>query len=197
VKKIRAVSVDAALFPHVGDAITALANERTWETVGDDIADVVFACKEIVESWYSDMLIGSVFPWVINPPAGWLLLDGSTYASSDYPELAALLPAHLIAGDDFTLPDVENAFPYGVLDYDDGSVVAGSNVLSLTVGQLPAHNHTYTPPTLTIDAETPVVPIPTAGIGAPTTTGNTGDGDDIDTRPKRFGLVYAVFSGRE
>jgi microcystin-dependent protein len=107
-----------------------------------------------------------------------------------------LLPAHLIDGDDFTLPDVENAFPFGVLDEGSVLAVTGSNVLNLTVGQLPSHNHTYTPPTLTIDAETPVVPIPTAGIGAPTTTGNTGDGDDIDTRPKRFGLVYAVFAGR-
>ncbi len=197
VNKIRALSIDSALFPHVGDAITALTNDSEWEVVGDEVADVVTACKDSVESWYSDMLIGSVFPWLINPPAGWLLLDGSTYASADYPELSALLPAHLISAPNFTLPDVENAFPFGVLDESDSTAVAGSNVLTLTVGQLPSHNHTYTPPVLTIDAETPSVPVSTAGVGAPTTTGNTGDGDDIDTRPKRFGLVYAVFSGRE
>lgn len=196
VKKIRALSLDSALFQHVGDAITQLAEERQWEELGDPVIDVVASCKESVESWYSDMLIGSVLPWIINPPSGWLLLDGSTYATADYPELASLLPAHLISGSNFTLPDVENAFPFGVLDEGDFAVVAGSNVLNLIVAQLPAHNHTYTPPTLTIDAETPVVPVPTAGIGAPTTTGNTGDGDDIDKRPKRFGLVYAVFSGR-
>lgn len=196
-KKIRAVSLDIALFPHVGDAITALTNDWEWEQVGDSIEAVVSACKETVESWYSDMLIGAVFPWLINPPTGWLLLDGSTYAIADYPELSSLLPDHLISGPNFTLPDVENAFPFGVLDEDDSTVVTGSNVLNLTVGQLPSHNHTYTPPVLTIDAETPVVPIPTAGIGSPTTTGNTGDGDDIDKRPKRFGLVYAVFAGRE
>lgn len=195
-KKIRAMSVDIALVSHFGDAVTALTNESQWKEVDDLVPDVVASCKESVESWYSDMLIGTVFPWIVNPPVGWLLLDGSTYASADYPELAALLPAHLIDGSDFTLPDVENAFPFGVLDEDDGTVVAGSNVINLTVGQLPSHNHTYTPPVLTIDAETPVVPIPTAGIGSPTTTGNTGDGDDIDTRPKRFGLVYAVFAGR-
>ena len=196
-KKIRALSLDSALFPHVGDAITSLANDWVWDSVGDPVADIVAECKQAVESWYSDMLIGTVFPWIINPPAGWLLLDGSTYASADYPELSALLPAHLISGLNFTLPDVENAFPYGVLDEDNGAAVDGSNVLTLTVGQLPSHNHTYTPPVLTINAETPVVPVPTSGIGAPTTTGNTGDGDDVDIRPLRFGLVYAVFSGRE
>jgi len=197
VKKIRAMSVDVALVPHFGDAVTALTNEVEWEVVGDGVADVLAACKDSVESWYSDMLIGSVAPWIINPPAGWLLLDGGTYASADYPELSGLLPAHLISGANFILPDVENAFPFGVVDEDDGSVVAGSNVLNLTVGQLPAHTHTYTPPVLTINAETPVVPVPTAGIGAPIATGSTGSGDDIDARPMRFGLVYAVFAGRE
>lgn len=190
------MSLDVALFPHVGDAITKLSESWVWEEVGDSVEDVVAACKESVESWYSDMLIGSVTPWIINPPVGWLLLDGSTYANADYPELSNLLPAHLISGANFTLPDVENAFSFGVLDEDDSSVVVGSNALALTVAQLPAHTHTYTPPTLTVTAETPVVPIPTAGIGAPVPTGSTGSGDEVDIRPKRFGLVYAVYSGR-
>jgi microcystin-dependent protein len=142
------------------------------------------------------MLIGSVSPWIVNPPIGWLLLDGSTYATADYPELSDLLPAHLISGANFTLPDVENAFPFGVVDEDDSSVVVGSNALSLSIAQLPAHTHTYTPPVLSISAETPVVPIPTAGIGVPVATGSTGSGDDVDIRPLRFGLVFAVYSGR-
>lgn len=194
---MRALSVDSALFPHVGDAITQLTEDLTWKAVGSDVIDVVNACKLAVESWYSDMLIGSVSSWIIDPPPGWLLLDGTSYANADYPELSALLPTHLISGANFTLPDVENAFSFGVLDEDDAATVAGSNVLTLTVGQLPAHNHTYTPPVLTVNAETPVVPIPTAGIGSPVATGNTGDGDDVDIRPMRFGLVYAVFAGRE
>lgn len=196
-KKIRALSADSALFPHIGDAITELSIDWHWVEVGDTIDDIVAASKDSVESWYSDMLIGSVFFWIMNPPAGWLLLDGSTYASADYPELSALLPDHLISGANFTLPDVENAFPFGVLDEDDGAEVVGSNAITLSVAQLPSHNHSYTPPTLTINAETPVVPIPTAGIGTPTATSDTGSGDDIDIRPKRFGLVYAVFAGRE
>jgi hypothetical protein len=182
----------------VADAITQLTNDWVWEVVGDDVSDVVAACKDAVESWYSDMLIGTVFPWIINPPAGWLLLDGSTYVSADYPELSALLPLHLISGSNFILPDVENAFPFGVLDEDDSSLVVGSNLRSLTVAQLPAHNHTYTPPVVDIDVKTVGAPTPYgARLGSPIATGDTGDGDDVDIRPKRFGLVYAVFSGRE
>ena len=196
-KKIRALSADSALFPHLGDAITQLTNDWTWELVDDSVADIVAECKSIVESWYSDMLIGSVLPWLINPPAGWLLLDGTTYASADYPELSALLPAHLISGSNFILPDVENAFPYGVLDEDDGSLVDGSNVLTLTVSQLPSHNHTYIPPIVGATLGAVGTPAPHTDIGTAISSGSTGNGDDIDTRPKRFGLVYAVFSGRE
>lgn len=193
---MRVMSLDMTLVPHVADAITQLANEWEWEEVGDSVDVVIDACKEIVESWYSEMLIGSIVPWIINPPSGWLLLDGSTYANADYPELSSLLPAHLISGANFVLPDVAGAFPFGVADEDDGALVAGSNVLNLTIAQMPAHTHTYTPPTLTI----PVGPPPTqpvGGLGTAIATGSTGNGDDIDKRPLRFGMLYAVYAGRE
>jgi len=182
--------------PHIGDAITKLTNEWEWEAVGDGVGDIVAACKEIVECWYSDMLVGSVAPWMITPPSGWLVLNGSTYAGADYPELFDKLPDHLVVGSNFTLPDVNGAFPFGVVDEDLGAAVAGTNVLSLTVAQLPAHTHTYTPPALTIPGGPPPA-TPVSGVGAPTQTGSAGSGEDIDKRPKRFGLIYAVYSGRE
>jgi len=191
------MSIDVALIPHFSDAITALTNLWHWEYVEDDISDIVSACKESVESWYSDMLIGSIAPWIINPPPGWLLLDGSTHAIADYPELSALLPAHLISGPNFILPDVENAFPFGVLDEDDGSVVVGSNVLNLTIAQLPSHTHTEIPAIVGVDIGSAGPPIPSAAVGSPIATGSTGSGDDVDIRAKRFGLVYAVFAGRQ
>lgn len=191
------MSLDVALFPHVGDAITQLTKTNAWVEVDDTVADVVAACKELVEYWYSDMLIGSIFPWIITPPAGWLLLDGSTHASADYPELSALLPAHLISGANFILPNTEDSFPFGVVDEDDGATVAGSNVLTLTIGQLPSHDHTYIPPVLGVEVGAAGPPLPSSTVGSPISTGATGDGDDIDTRPKRFGLIYAVFAGRE
>ncbi len=196
VRKIRAVSIDAALMPHVGDAITQLSHDWHWEKVGDEVSDVVAACKWIVESWYSDMLIGSVATWLSTPPSGWLLLDGSTHAEEDYPELFAVLDAALKSGSDFTLPDAENAFAYGVLTKGDTGAAQGSNTLNLTVGQLPSHSHTYIPPVLSATAETPVVPVPSVAVGASTSTGTAGDGDDIDRRPLRFGLIFAVFAGR-
>lgn len=191
------MSLDVALFPHVGDAITQLSKTNAWKEVEDTVEDIVAACKDFIEYWYSDMLIGSVFPWIITPPAGWLLLDGSTHASADYPELSASLPAHLISGANFILPDVDEAFPFGVVDEDDGSTVVGSNVLNLTIGQLPSHTHTEIPPIIGAEVGGAGAPLPSAVVGTSIASGATGDGDDIDNRPKRFGLIYAVFAGRE
>ncbi|GAH70861.1 unnamed protein product, partial [marine sediment metagenome] len=85
--KIRALASDSALFQHLGDAITALTDVEQWELVGDSVADIIAACKDTVESWYSDMLIGQITHFVAAAPAGWLEFDGSTYAQADYPEL--------------------------------------------------------------------------------------------------------------
>lgn len=195
-QKIGAVSLDTALFPHVSDAITELVNDWVWEEIGDSVQDIVDAMSVSVESWYSDMLIGSVSPWLVNPPNGWLLLDGSTHAGDDYPELFALLPAHLVGGANFTLPDVTDGFPQAVQDEDDSAVVTGTNVLNLTIGQLPAHTHDYVPVVPAADVGGAGVPLPSVAAGSAIATTSTGDGDDVDIRPKRFGLVYAVFAGR-
>lgn len=196
-KVVRAVSFDTALLPHVGDALHELVETFSWVEVGDPVEDIVSASLELLEIWYSNMLIGSVSLFLVTPPSGWLLLDGSTYAQADYPLLSALLDASLKSGSNFTLPDVNAAFCYGVDDKADAGLVEGDNVLNLTVAQMPAHTHNYTPPVLTIDAETPTVPIPTAAIGAPIATSSTGSGDDIDKRPLHFGLVYAVYAGQD
>lgn len=195
-KRIRAVSIDTALLPDVSDAITLLTSDWVWKQVGDDVDSIVQSCKEIVESWYSDMLVGSVQLWLSTPPGGWLLLDGATYAQGDYPELFAVLDDALKDGTDFTLPDVSDAFSFGVQVKVDAGQVTGSNVLNLTVGQLPSHSHSYIPPVLSATAETPVVPVPSVAVGGSSSTGSTGDGDDVDKRPLRFGMIFAVFAGR-
>jgi microcystin-dependent protein len=180
----------------VGDVIASLTEPSSWLEVGDTVADVLEEAWDILESYYSDMLIGAVQSFIVDPPLGWLPLDGSTYSGVDYPELFAKLPASLKSGSDFTLPDVDGAFCQGVGSYVDAGQVVGSNSLTLSVAQMPVHDHVYTPPALTVEVETPVVPIPGATVGAPTTTSTAGSGDPIDIRPLRFGVVWAVYSGR-
>lgn len=195
--RIRALSLDSALFPHVGDAITQLTNESQWEEIGDAVDDVIEACKQSVESWYSDMLIGSLQMFLIVPPLGWLLCDGATYDKVDYPELWAVLPSQLTSPTQLTLPDLTSAFPAGTATEGEIGDEAGQNTFALTVAQLPTHSHLYTPPTMTVETGGAGPPIPAAATGTPTQTGDTGSGDDIDNRPANVLAMFAVFAGRE
>lgn len=192
------MSLDIALFPHVGDAITALTNESEWAEVGDTVADVVVACKDAIESWYSDMLIGQVAQFVMVAPSGWLELDGATYAQVDYPELAAKIPAGWITGDNFTLPDVEEIFFSGVGSGGTVGATGGSNTHVLTESEMPTHSHTYTFPVVapdTISAGSPTPSVATVTPGTPTSS--AGSDNAHENRPAFVSLVVAVFAGRE
>jgi len=194
---VRAMSVDVALLPHVGEVLGNLADEWRWEEIGDDIDTITQEIQTSVAQWYSNMLIGLVGMFAVALPSGWLLLDGSTHDKVDYPELWELLDASMKTASDFTLPDMTDAFPQGTDTVGGVGATGGENTTNLTIAQLAAHTHTYLPPVLTIDAETPSVPIPTAGIGSPTATGSTGSGDDIENRPSFVTFQYAIFAGRE
>lgn len=197
-KKIRALSIDSALFPHVGDAITALTNESEWEQVGDSVNDIISACKVAVELWYSDMLIGQIAYFVGTAPAGWLELDGTAYTGADYPELFAKLPAGWISGASFTLPDVQDSFLSGVGSAGTLASVGGSNNHVLTIAELPAHTHTYTMPVPSPDTVGAGAPIPSVMSVTPATpTGSTGSGSAHENRPAFLMLIIAVFAGRE
>lgn len=196
--KIRALSLDSALLPHFGDAITALTNENEWTAVGDAVADVVAACKASVESWYSDMLIGMVSSFVAAPPSGWLELDGVTYAQADYPELFAKLPSGWISGTDFTLPDVDGVFLNGVGLAGTIGATGGSNSHVLTEAEMPAHTHAYTMPVAAPDTVGAGAPIPSVMSVVPSTaTTSSGSGGAHENRPAFLSLVVAVFAGRE
>lgn len=196
--KIRALSSDSALMPHIGDAITALTNDVEWEAIGDDIADIVAACKESVESWYSDMLIGQVNFFVSAAPSGWLELDGTTYAQADYPELFAKVPGAWVSGGNFTLPDVEDVFLNGVGLAGTLGATGGSSNHVLTVAEMPVHSHLYTMPVASPDTVGAGAPIPSVMSVVPSTpTGNSGSDNAHENRPQFLSLVVAVFAGRE
>ena len=195
-KAARLILVDAALLPHVGELLGQMTLEYQWLEVGDTVDDIVTESLDALFYFYEDFMIGSISSWIVTPPDGYLLLDGTTHDKVDYPELWEVLPSQLKSASAFTLPDMTDIFQAGTDQAANIGDTAGANSYALTVGQLPAHSHLYTPPTLTIEAETPTTPLPTAGIGSPIQTGNTGSGDSIDNRPSHIAFMYAVYAGR-
>jgi microcystin-dependent protein len=193
---VRLIVVDTALLPHVSDALGQMTTDWGWEEVGDPVDDVTNALEDMIEMYYQNDLIGMINTFALVTPDGWLDLDGETYAKADYPELALVIPAGWISGANFTLPDMQDVFVSGAGSAGTPGATSGANSYELDVGQLPSHSHLYTPPALTIEAETPTTPLPTAGIGTPTQTGTTGDGDTIDNRPDNISYVVAIFAGR-
>lgn len=193
---VRLIVVDTALLPHLGDALGILIDPNSWEEIEDSVGDVVGAAWDMLDMYYQNSLVGQVTHFIAEAPAGWLEFDGSTYDKDDYPELYAKLPDAWTTSTEFSLPDAEGVFLNGVGQAGTIAEEGGANSYELTEAQLPSHSHLYTPPTLTIEAETPTTPLPTAGIGTPTQTGTTGSGETIDNRPTFLTLVVAIYAGR-
>jgi microcystin-dependent protein len=193
----RLVTVDVALLGHVGDALAILTEETQWKEVGDPVSDVLAELWLTLSSYYQDSMIGKIDQFISVPPPAWLEFDGETYSQTDYPELTAIIPAAWKNGGNFTVPDLADYFCGFVGSTGTPGTVGGTNELTLTVGQLPAHDHTYTPPVLDVDFKSVGAPnLIAASMGTPTTTGQTGDGDPVDNRPQYISFILAIFSGR-
>ena len=144
-------------------------------------------------------MVGAVSYFLGNLPSGWLALDGSTYDQADYPELTTKLDSQYRndGNGTFTLPDMGGLFVTGAGSSYSLGDLGGASDVTLTVGELPIHSHTYTPPVANVDLEAPGVPdVLAAGVGVPTQTGSTGDGDAHENLPPFVALNYGIFCGR-
>jgi microcystin-dependent protein len=75
-------------------------------------------------------------------PTGWLECDGFTYAYSSYSALGTALG---VSSGNFTVPNLNNAFPRGTTSttpYSSGFASGGSSTITLTKANLPQHTHT-------------------------------------------------------
>lgn len=89
---------------------------------------------------------GSIMMWPSNNiPAGWALCDGSSYSRSEYNALFLVLGTTYGSNDNstFKLPDMRGLFVAGkgANNYSSLNQKGGANTVSLTVDQMPKHNH--------------------------------------------------------
>lgn len=136
-------------------------------------------------------MIGAILFYMTDvTPAGTLVCDGSTYPREDYPQLWDVLPASTKTETEFTVPDLIGTTIRGS---NSPGNTGGSDSISLTTDQLPAHTHTtgnsLTAP-MTPGAVPTLVPNP-----IPAQTGPTGSGQSINITNAYVGLLPVIVSG--
>lgn len=131
-------------------------------------------------------------------PENMLLCDGSTYDRVDYPLLYdAIGTVYHVDTDTFNVPDLRGRVTLGTgmgagLSNRVLGALGGQETVQLTVGELPAHDHSTHTYSLNVDLEGAGVPDPSA-IGLPElpdSTGNTG-GNEAHTNMQPFLALMA------
>lgn len=211
-------------------AIFELTNPNNWIERGD--VAVSFAVEESAQmiseikvSAFNPFPIGLILPFGSDTvPDGYLPCDGTGFATTDYPELFAVI-GYTFGGatGTFNTPNLVNRVPVG-----DGSSFAiadtgGLQQVTLTTGEIPSHTHTADAPTVIDPTHSHVestaiptaitigagVPAPSAlpGVGATVAalTGisvlapninNTGGDGAHENMPPFLSVPYIIYAGR-
>jgi microcystin-dependent protein len=154
--------------------------------------------------------VGSILMYAASSvPNGWLLCDGGSYPTVDYPELFSVI-SYDFGGSvgNFNVPNMQQRFPVGVGSGYSMGQTGGFVSTTLTTNELPSHSHTITDPGHThqikcncdtggeyvLDDETNGAPGYYTSQSATTgiTINNTGSGLPFDNRPPYFAINYII-----
>ena len=198
-------------------AIDELTNPDNWTEQGDVATSFAVEESERMLATYKFMNFNPFPPGMIFPfgadtaPAGYLLCDGATYATADYPELfAAIAYSFGGAGSDFLVPNLVNRAVVGAGDLFALGATGGEQNVTLDVASMPSHAHSdaghqHTIPLVTsLPAQAGVgfagdvtVPILTnlTGISFANLTNTGGDGAHNNMQPYEA-ITFIIYAGR-
>ncbi len=143
--------------------------------------------------------IGEIVMYGFNfAPRGWAHCDGQTLSIAQNTALFSLLGTTYGGNGQttFALPDLRGRVPLhpgqgpGLSPRDQGEV-GGSEAVTLTAGQLPAHNHAL-PEVQVRGTGTPAVGATTGGALGTATTSAAGGGQPLPNLPPYLGLYYSI-----
>lgn len=146
-------------------ALAQLLHVTSWEEYGSvSVADTVQYWQEALAltfEWGACMPVGAIIAYAGNPlvpPDGWLWCAGQSFLKADYPELYQLtagLYGPFSPTEGYT-PNLQRRFilGYQLGTYDPG-YTGGAETHTLTVDEMPAHDHTVDPHTHSIPGSIP------------------------------------------
>lgn len=179
----------------VNGVLENLTNPEYWRQFGTLTPEAAAALgQELLERYFTEgcqSMIGEVKAFSLEPvhlPVNVLICDGSIHARADYPQLYAVTPAPLVIDSNyFRVPDLQDRF---ILGAGTRALLTQGGVedVTLTIDEMPTHNHTSPPhghtspphshtspphshdanyPQINIDLEVPGAPDPLAAGNPP------------------------------
>jgi microcystin-dependent protein len=188
----------------VNGALVELTKEHNWEQSSGGITPEAAAAQfALLFEQYSEdnCMIGVIFVHAASQaPSGSLPCDGATYNRSDYPDLFDHLDAaYHIGSTQFTTPDLRGRCIVGDgtgtgLTNRPFATPLGVETVSLTIGQMPSHSHSYLTP---VGVLNPLVtgPVPNASAAsAGGFVGSNGSGLAHTNMQPSLPLHYAIWA---
>lgn len=209
-------SVDWFKWAIVG-AIDLMTLSENWFEDGDvGISFAVEECQKMLEALtvmdFNPIPVGLIHPFAsATIPAGFLLCDGSTFITTDYPELFDVIGYSFGgSGTDFLVPNLVDRTiigSSGVFAFGD---VGGETLVTLDASEMPIHTHvdlghSHSIPLVTsLPAQAGVgfagnvtVPVLSDNTGLSSANNqNAGGGDPHNNMQPYMALSYVIYAGR-
>ena len=202
-QRTRFLRIPGSLLFYVTGALMLLAEPENWEEFGDATPDET---SQFFTDIFDDFLesefqmVGQITAWVrdIAMPFGWLPMTGQTLAQADYPELTAVVPSQWLSGSNLILPDMRTRFL--AMSGATGEAanlgnIGGSNAITLTTDELPAHVHDYVRRQNSAVATAGAVPV-SAVTNSTVASDTAGSGEPFDNRPSYLSVRFGIYAGR-
>jgi len=184
-------------------ALDLLTDIDNWFENGD--VGVSFAVEEsekMIETCkvmnFNPFPVGMIFPFgSTSVPDGYLLCDGASKSTEDYPELFAVIGYEYGgSGSTFNLPNIVNNVVVGSGDLYGIAETGGEINHTLSESEIPSHSHSI-PSTITTLALEPgevtvLSPLPII----PSYTGNTGGSGSHNNLQPYIAMPYIIYAGR-
>lgn len=199
-------------------ALAEMTVNANWYTdSGNEAALAVNYASEMLARFklvgFNPFPEGMIFPFGgAVAPAGYLLCDGSSYLTTDYPELFSQIGYYFGGSDDnFSVPNLINRVSVGSGgDFTLGES-GGEQSVTLTTADMPSHSHSDIGHAHSIPLNASFITQEGVGVGRllniPLLTDSTGvgfaniqntggDGAHNNMQPY-LGLTYIIYAGRE